>query len=123
MKVSKSPWNILCLIKNGILNLKKNLHTKVKLFLIKSSIFFGSILSPNHSWVAKYFEQDAKKIDIGLNAGHDLSQENLKYFNDSIKNLLEVSIGHALICESIYNGLEKTIKSYLDILNNENSSF
>ena len=75
--------------------------------------------------IGKYVECShyAKKIDIGLNAGHDLSQENLKYFNDSIKNLLEVSIGHALICESIYNGLEKTIKSYLDILNNENSSF
>ncbi len=65
----------------------------------------------------------AKEINIGVNAGHDLNQENLKYFNDSLNNLLEVSIGHALICESIYEGLEKTIKSYLDILNHENSSF
>ena len=47
----------------------------------------------------------------------------LCYFNNSLNNLLDVSIGHALICESIYEGLEKTIKSYLDILNNENSSF
>ncbi len=65
----------------------------------------------------------AEEIKIGVNAGHDLNQDNLKYFNDSINNLLEVSIGHALICESIYEGLEKTIKSYLDILNHENSSF
>ena len=65
----------------------------------------------------------AEEINIGVNAGHDLNQDNLKYFKDSINNLLEVSIGHALICESIYDGLEKTIKSYLDILNHENSSF
>ncbi len=65
----------------------------------------------------------AEEIKIGVNAGHDLNQDNLKYFKDSINNLLEVSIGHALICESIYEGLEKTIKSYLDILNHENSSF
>ena len=65
----------------------------------------------------------AEEIKIGVNAGHDLNQDNLKYFNDSINNLLEVSIGHALICESLYEGLEKTIKSYLDILNHENSSF
>ena len=65
----------------------------------------------------------AEEIKIGVNAGHDLNQDNLKYFKDSINNLSEVSIGHALICESIYEGLEKTIKSYLDILNHENSSF
>ena len=65
----------------------------------------------------------AKEINIGVNAGHDLNQENLKYFNNSLNNLLEVSIGHALICESIYQRIKKTIKSYLDILNNENSSF
>ncbi len=65
----------------------------------------------------------AEEINIGVNAGHDLNQDNLKYFKDSINNLLEVSIGHALICESIYEGLGKTIKSYLDILNHESSSF
>ena len=65
----------------------------------------------------------AEEINIGVNAGHDLNQENLKYFKDSLNNLLEVSIGHSLICESVYEGLEKTIKSYLDILNHENSSF
>ena len=64
----------------------------------------------------------AEEINIGVNAGHDLNQENLKYFTDSLNNVLEVSIGHALICESIYQGLEKTIKSYLHILNHENSS-
>ena len=58
-----------------------------------------------------------------VTSGFNQSMIKKESMNDSIKNLLEVSIGHALICESIYNGLEKTIKSYLDILNNENSSF
>lgn len=60
----------------------------------------------------------AKEFGLGLNAGHDLNLENLKYFNENIPGLLEVSIGHALICESIYLGLENTIKSYLRLLNN-----
>ena len=65
----------------------------------------------------------AKEINIGVNAGHDLNLQNLDYLLNKINNIKEVSIGHALICESIYEGLEKTIKSYLDILNHENSSF
>ena len=55
---------------------------------------------------------EAKKQGIGLNAGHDLSLANLKYFNRNIPGLLEVSIGHALICDALYLGLEKTIKAY-----------
>lgn len=56
--------------------------------------------------------QEAKKQGIGLNAGHDLSMMNLRYFNKNITGLLEVSIGHALICDALYLGLEKTIKGY-----------
>ena len=59
----------------------------------------------------------ANKIGIELNAGHDLNQQNLKFFKSNILNLKEVSIGHALISESLYFGLESTIKSYLKILN------
>ena len=58
----------------------------------------------------------ANDIDIEINAGHDLNQNNLKFFCQSLKNIKEVSIGHALITESLYNGLESTIKSYLQIL-------
>lgn len=54
----------------------------------------------------------AVKYGLGLNAGHDLNLINLKYFNQNINGLLEVSIGHALICDALYMGLEKTIKSY-----------
>ena len=56
---------------------------------------------------------EAEKYGLGINAGHDLSLENLKYFTDQIPNLLEVSIGHALISEALYMGLENTIQAYL----------
>jgi pyridoxine 5-phosphate synthase len=58
----------------------------------------------------------AKEANIGLNAGHDLNLENLKYFNTMIPNLLEVSIGHALISDALYFGLENTIQLYLRLL-------
>ncbi len=57
-----------------------------------------------------------KQLGIGLNAGHDLSLENLKYFTDVITWVDEVSIGHALVCDALYLGLEKTIKAYQDCL-------
>ena len=56
------------------------------------------------------------KAGIGINAGHDLNLKNIKYFKENIENLLEVSIGHALITESLYFGLENTIKKYLEFL-------
>ena len=59
----------------------------------------------------------ATELNIGLNAGHDLNIENVGYFKKNIPDLIEVSIGHALICESLYNGLKNTITSYLKILN------
>jgi len=54
----------------------------------------------------------ATQAGLELNAGHDLSLENLQYFVTSIPNIVEVSIGHALICESLYFGLENTIQMY-----------
>jgi len=56
---------------------------------------------------------EANKNGLGLNAGHDLNLENLNYFVKNIPNLLEVSIGHALICDALYLGLENTIQMYL----------
>lgn len=55
----------------------------------------------------------AQTVGLGVNAGHDLSLENLRYFKQNIPNLLEVSIGHALICDALYLGLENTIQLYL----------
>jgi len=55
---------------------------------------------------------EAHKLGLGLNAGHDLNSQNLRFFVQNIPHLLEVSIGHALICEALYLGLEQTIKLY-----------
>ena len=55
----------------------------------------------------------AVKLGLGVNAGHDLSLQNLAYFKQNTKNLLEVSIGHALISDALYFGLENTIQLYL----------
>ena len=55
----------------------------------------------------------AHELGLGINAGHDLSLENIEYFAKNVPNLAEVSIGHALICEALYQGLETVIQSYL----------
>jgi pyridoxine 5-phosphate synthase len=58
----------------------------------------------------------ANSLGLGVNAGHDLSLENIAYFKQNIPGLLEVSIGHALIAESLYLGLENVIQMYLNKL-------
>jgi pyridoxine 5-phosphate synthase len=55
----------------------------------------------------------ANTLGLGVNAGHDLSLDNIKFFKDNIPGLLEVSIGHALISESLYLGIENVIQMYL----------
>jgi pyridoxine 5-phosphate synthase len=81
------------------------------------------------SYAANYLENKEKAIhpyyiaalaavenELGINAGHDLNLINLKYFQEIIPQLLEVSIGHALVTDSLYYGLEKTIQCYLERL-------
>lgn len=63
--------------------------------------------------------QKASETGLELNAGHDLNLHNLRYFHASISNLAEVSIGHALICDALYYGLQNTIQMYLKCLQNE----
>jgi pyridoxine 5-phosphate synthase len=57
--------------------------------------------------------EEARRVGLGLNAGHDLSLENLAYYHQQIPWTDEVSIGHALICDALYFGLEETIHRYL----------
>ena len=68
--------------------------------------------------IAPYIEaaQAAKHAGLGLNAGHDLSLDNLAYFAQHIPHLDEVSIGHALICDALYLGLQETIRRYKECL-------
>ena len=54
----------------------------------------------------------AVELKLGINAGHDLDLHNLKYFSENVPGLLEVSIGHALICDALYLGLENTVQLY-----------
>lgn len=54
-----------------------------------------------------------QKLDLGINAGHDLNLDNLKYFKQHVPGLLEVSIGHAVVCDALYYGLKNTIQMYL----------
>lgn len=60
--------------------------------------------------------EEARRMGLGLNAGHDLSLENLAYYRQLIPWTDEVSIGHALICDALYIGLHETIRRYLDAL-------
>lgn len=69
--------------------------------------------------IAGYIEAAniANELQLGLNAGHDLNLENLSYFSQHIPGLLEVSIGHALICDALYYGLHNTVQMYKHELN------
>ena len=58
----------------------------------------------------------ANELNLGINAGHDLNLDNIGYFKSQIPGLLEVSIGHALICESLYFGLDNVVNMYLNKL-------
>ena len=77
---------------------------------------YASKYSENKEEAIKLYVEtavEAEKFGLGINAGHDLSLENLKYFADNIPNLLEVSIGHALVSEALYMGMENTVQAYL----------
>lgn len=83
--------------------------------------YASGYLADREKAIAPFVEaaQLANKIGLKINAGHDLSLENLKYFNERIPYLKEVSIGHALISEALYLGLEKTIARYKGLLNKD----
>lgn len=76
---------------------------------------YASLYPKNPEAAVVPFVEAAKvvrKLGMGLNAGHNLSLANLKYFHDNIPWVDEVSIGHALICDALYLGLKKTIEEY-----------
>ncbi len=78
--------------------------------------FFAKNYSQDKKQAIQPFIEAAEKaneLNLGINAGHDLSLDNLKYFKENIPDLLEVSIGHALISDALYLGLENTVQLYL----------
>ncbi len=77
---------------------------------------YARLYSTQKETAIKPFSEAARlatTVGLGVNAGHDLSLENLAYFQQHVENLLEVSIGHALISDALYYGLENTIQLYL----------
>lgn len=80
---------------------------------------YASGYSANREMAIESYIKAAKiavDLNLGINAGHDLNLTNLNYFYNKIPGLLEVSIGHALISDALYLGLEKTIRMYLECL-------
>lgn len=80
---------------------------------------YASLYPSSPEMAVKPFVEAARTVrnlGLGLNAGHDLSLVNLKYFHESIPWVDEVSIGHALICDALYLGLKKTIEEYKNCL-------
>jgi len=77
---------------------------------------YARLFSTQKEKAVQSFTESAKKameLGLGINAGHDLSLENLAYFKQQVPGLLEVSIGHALISDALYYGLENTVQLYL----------
>ncbi len=72
----------------------------------------------NHKGIEPYIKaaQLANDLELGINAGHDLSLDNIQFFKQNISGLLEVSIGHALISEALYLGLDNVVNMYLNKL-------
>ncbi len=84
--------------------------------------FFAQHFKHDPHYAISEYQQAASyahQLGLGINAGHDLNLENLKFFHQNISNLDEVSIGHALISDALYLGLENTVKMYLHQLKNE----
>ncbi len=77
--------------------------------------YYANHFHDNKELAIKDYKQAAEKavaLNLGINAGHDLDLQNLHYFSQNIMGLLEVSIGHALVCDSIYLGYENAIQMY-----------
>ena len=89
---------------------------RIELYTEKFSDDFAS--DQEEATTARYAQcaQIASELGLGLNAGHDLNLKNLRALKLAIPKLDEVSIGHALICDALYFGLEKTVQKYLDLL-------
>lgn len=99
-------------------NIKNAVETGTDRIELYTGPYADNFMQNNEAAILSYTKASelATKLGLGINAGHDLNLDNLSYFKKNTSNLLEVSIGHALICDSLYFGLENTIKKYLSCL-------
>ena len=133
---SNSGWDTINnknMLKEIVNEFKSN-KIRTSIFLDPDTKYIDSVCEIGPDRIELYTEQFAKefsennlsvintyaicaseisKSGIGINAGHDLSLKNIRFFKDNISDLKEVSIGHSLITESLFLGLENTIKRYL----------
>jgi pyridoxine 5-phosphate synthase len=102
-------------IKEMIEGAKKTGTDRIELY---TEVFAHQYGLGNHKGIDLYVNAAifANELELGVNAGHDLSLDNIQFFKQNIPNLLEVSIGHALICEALYLGLDNVINMYLQKL-------
>lgn len=95
---------------------------RIELYTEKFADDFSSAAREKTTELYARIAKTADQMGIGINAGHDLNQDNLGYLAQKIPALKEVSIGHALICEALEQGMEVTIKNYLRILKDADRS-
>ena len=136
---SNSGWDTINnknMLKEIVNEFKSN-KIRTSIFLDPETKYIDSVCEIGPDRIELYTEQFAKefsennlsvinsyaicaseisKSGIGINAGHDLSLKNIRFFKENISNLAEVSVGHSLITESLFLGLENTIKRYLKYL-------
>ena len=136
---SNAGWNTIKhkdFLKEVILEFKKN-NIRTSIFVDADESMVNGALYTETDRIELYTESYAKEfangnlkgiepfikaavaannLGIGINAGHDLNLENINYFKENIPNLLEVSIGHALISEALYLGLDNVVNMYLQKL-------
>jgi pyridoxine 5-phosphate synthase len=89
---------------------------RVELYTEAYADAFGTAEQATVTGTYKRVAAQINQLGIGLNAGHDLNLDNLSYFIQEIPSVLEVSIGHALICDALYLGMKDTISRYLSCL-------
>ena len=89
---------------------------RIELYTERYARLFGSTEQDQVYAAYHTAAQTAQAAGLGLNAGHDLNLDNLPYFAEHLPGLLEVSIGHALICDALYMGLVASVKAYLNAL-------
>lgn len=92
----------------------ENIEYAAKSGVDRIELYTGPFAEDPESTIEEYVRaaEYAKDLGLEVNAGHDLSLDNLKFFNDNIPFLAEVSIGHALISDALYFGLENTVQMY-----------